>query len=123
MFLSLKMNRTPGVAPLVSVYDNEILPFDFIHGSTPHLLDGILVLTLVACDGFHREAVEWCPVIIAKPGADGQTGIFNFGFPIEMMTTLWNGLGQLDGLAKGEIVLNCIHNKRPRSIGVMILKM
>ena len=111
------------MAPLVSVHDDEILPFDFIHGSAPHLLDRVLVLTLVADDGPHRVAVEWCPAVVAKPGADGQAGIFNFGLPIEMMTTLWNGLGQHDGLAKGEIVLNCIHNKRPRSIGVMILKM
>jgi hypothetical protein len=77
----------------------------------------------VAVDGPHRVAVKWCSSIVAKPGADGQTGIFNFGFPIEMMTTLWNGLGQLDGLAKGEIVLSSIHNKRPRSFGVMIVKM
>jgi hypothetical protein len=108
---------------LISVHDDKILPVDFFQHPSPHLLDGIVVLALLAFDEAGDAGLKWHAIAAAEPDADGKAKGVNLSFPVIAKPGQRDLFGQLDGLAKREIVLSYIHNNQPRSYGVMIFKM
>ena len=89
---------------LISVHDDKILPVDFFQHPAPHLLDGILVLALLAFDDAGDAGLKWHAVDATKPDADDQAKGIDLGFPVIAKSGRRDLFGQLDGLAKRKIV-------------------